>query len=104
MEKKNTNEIDDDDIQALFDRIAEHFDGADERARGMFGMLVKTALRYRDVLVHSTGQALTVGETRAALDAFMEVMKTHEIPKDMDKRVHDLVIMWLEEMKEKIHH
>jgi hypothetical protein len=104
VEKKDDNALDDNDIQGLFDRVSKHFEGADEGARGMFGMLVDTALKYRDMLMHSSGEPLTVGETRAALDAFMEVLKTHEMPKELDRRVHDLVIMWLEEIKEKVHH
>ncbi len=103
MEKKNSS-IDDKDIQALFDRVSEHFKEADEGTRGMFSMLVDSALRYRDMLFHSTGHALTVGETRDALDAFMEVIRTHDMPKGLDKRVHDLVVVWLEEIKEMIHH
>lgn len=102
--RKDDNGLEEDDIQGLFDRISEHFDGVDEGSRGMFVMLVNTALRYRDMLVHSSGKPLTVGETREALDAFMGVIRTHEIPKDLDKRVHDLVVMWFEEIKEKVHH
>ncbi len=100
----NNKALDDNDIKDLFDRVSEHFEGADEGTRAMFSMLVNTALHYRDTLIHSTGKGLTVGETRAALDAFMEVMKTHQIPAGIDKRVHDLVILWLEELKEKVHH
>lgn len=95
---------DDDDIRALFERVAAHFDGADEGARAMFSMLVKTALRYRDLLEHASGQPLTVAETRAALDAFMLTLKTHQIPHGVEKRSRDLVILWLEELKARVHH
>lgn len=91
-------------MRALFDRVAEHFEGADEGARGMFSMLVKTALKYRDILAHSSGEPLTVAETRAALDAFMETFESHRIPPAMDRRVKDLVILWLEELKLRVHH
>ncbi len=104
MDRKDENGLDEDDIRGLFDRISEHFEGAEEGAKGMFGMLVNTALRYRDMLIHSSGKPLTVRETREALDTLMGVIKTHEVPNDLDKRVHDLVIMWLEEIKEKVHH
>jgi hypothetical protein len=103
-ESHEGNAIDECDIQDLFDRVAEHFEGADEGARGMFSMLVHTALKYRDTLMHSSGHTLTVGETREALEAFMEVLQTHEIPKGLNNRSHDLVILWLEEIKEKVHH
>lgn len=94
---------DEKDIQQLFDKVAEHFKGADEGARGMFAMLVETTLKYRDALMHSTGHALTVGETRDALAAFMETMQTHEIRKDLPQRVHDLVVLWLEQLRERKH-
>jgi len=95
---------DNDDIKALFERVSEHFVGADEGSKAMFGMLVQTALKYRDILEHSSGIPLTVAETRAALDAFMGVLQTHKIPEGLDKRIHDLVILWLEELKTRVHH
>ena len=104
MDRDDNHELDEKDIEALFDRVSKHFEGADEKARGMFGMLVDTALKYRNILLHSSGHVLTVGETRQALDAFMEVLQAHEIPQGLDKRVHDLVIMWFEEIKEKVYH
>ena len=68
-------------------------------ARVMFSMLVDTTLKYRDMLRHSSGHTLTVEETRSALSAFMGVLKTHEVPRDLEPIIHDLVILWLEEMK-----
>jgi|GEM_PF-1270523 len=98
-------EIDERDIRALFERVSEHFDGAqDEGIREFFGMLVRTTLRYRDTLTHSSGKPLSVGETRAALDVFMGVITTHSMPEGLDKRVHDLVMMWLEELKKRAQH
>jgi hypothetical protein len=98
-------EIDEKDIRALFERISEHFDGEqDEGVREFFGMLVRTTLRYRDALAHSSGEPLSVGETRAALDVFMGAITTHSMPEGLEKRVHDLVMMWLEELKKRAHH
>ncbi len=93
----------DDDIQSVFDRIAKKFEHADGSAKEMFAMLVATALRYRDQVVAEGGEALTVGETREALDAFMAVIKTHEIPEGLPPRVKALVMLWLEEIRRKIH-
>jgi len=101
MDQKSTDEK---DIQELFDKVSKHFEGADEGARGMFAMLVRVALKYRDTLEHSSGQPLTVAETREALGVFMEVIKTQRIPDGLDKRIHDLVILWLEELKTMVHH
>ena len=97
-------DLDGKDIRDLFDRVAEHFDGADEGIKKMFAMLVSTTLTYRDRLMHSTGHLLTVGETKEALDAFMYVLKTHEIPSNLNKRVHTLIVLWLKELNEKSSH
>jgi len=94
----------DDDIAKLFGRLAEHFKDADDNTHRMFAMLVKTTLKYRDMLMEKTGVPLTVGETQKALDVFMEVIKTHKIPQGLDKNVHDLLILWLEELKTTLHH
>jgi len=99
-----TENTDDRDIQELFEKVAGHFEGADGGVQEMFSMLVKVTLKYRDMLVHSGGVPLNVVETKGALDAFMEVMQTHKIPQNLDKRVHDLVVLWLEEIKLRTHH
>ena len=96
--------IEDDDIQKLFARIAEHFKHADEKSHLMFKMLVSTTLKFRDDLMKGTGMLLTVGETQKALDVFMEVLKTHKIPPNLDRNVHDLVVLWLEEIRTMLHH
>lgn len=92
--------MDDSDIKDLFNKVAEHFDGADEGAKGMFAMLVRTTLDYRDKLIHSTGDPLTVAETREALNAFMFVLRTQKFPANLGKRPHSLVMIWLEELKQ----
>ncbi|MBT3182266.1 MAG: hypothetical protein HN337_07155 [Deltaproteobacteria bacterium] len=99
-----TENSDEKDIQALFEKISNHFKGVDDGAQAMFEMLVKTTLEYRDTLMHSSGVPFTVGETREALGVFMEVMKTQQMPGGLDKRIHDLVIIWLEGIKIRIQH
>lgn len=96
--------IKDDDIEKLFVRIAKHFEHADEASHKMFSMLVRTTLKFRDELVKETGVPLTVGETQKALDIFMKILKTHKVPPNLDKNIHDLVILWLEEVKVMLHH
>jgi len=93
-----------DDIEKLFGRIAEHFKHADEQSHQMFKMFVTTTLKFRDDLVKKAGVPLTIGETQKALDVFKDVLKTHKIPPNLDRNVHDLVILWLEEIKVLLHH
>jgi hypothetical protein len=95
----DTTDTNDKDIRELFERVSEHFKDADDSSKAMFSMLVDTTLKYRDMLHHSSGHTLTVEQTRLALSTFMGVLKTHDVPKDLDPLTHDLVIMWLEGLK-----
>lgn len=95
----------DDDIKQLFERISEHFGGrVEDGTEDIFAMLVNTTLKYRDQLDAKTGNPLTIGETREALEAFMHVMKEKKFPKDLSERAHDLIVVWLEALKERTHH
>lgn len=91
-----------DDIERLFKRVAEHFKGATEPTKRMFSMLVDETLKFRDELLKGKNEILTVGETHRALDAFMKVLKTHEIPDGLEKNVKELLLRWLKALKLKI--
>ena len=90
---------DDDDIQGIFDEMAQKLGDGDEGVKAMFAMLVKGALKYRDHLVATKGVPLRVKETREAIDAFMIVMKTHQLPSGLNETVKGLVVTWLQEIK-----
>lgn len=94
-----TNSTDEKDIVELFDKIAKHFAGAEDGSRAMFSMLVKTTLAQRDRLVEVGEEPLIVAEVREALVALMEVLKAHAIPEGLAPRVKNLVVAWLEELK-----
>ena len=94
-----TDKTDERDIRELFQRVEKHFEGADEGAQKMFAMLVSTTLKYRDILKHSKGEHLSIGETRDALGVFMDILKTQKIPDGLDGKIRGLVMMWLEELK-----
>ncbi|HQC50571.1 MAG TPA: hypothetical protein PLT05_02055 [bacterium] len=96
-------DIDDNDIRELFGRISSRFESADDGTKEMLAMLVNTTLKYRETLEHASGIPLTVGETRSALDAFMSVMQTRRIPDGLNKRIRDLLLLWLEELKLRVH-
>ncbi len=100
MNDTNDNE----DIQKLFDDMAKKLGMEnDDGVKAMFSMLVRGALRYRDHMMASKGVPLTIGETREALDAFMSVMKSHEIPEGLGETVKGLVMTWLEDLKNMRH-
>lgn len=91
------------DIERFLRSVVDRLGDVDDGTYRMFRMLVETALSYRDELADN-GETLTVVETQGALDAFMEVMKTHDIPKQLPAHVHQLVVRWLQEIKKTVHH
>ena len=84
--------------------MEKHVAGKDEQSVRMLGMLVKITLSYRDELVENNEDAITVGETQKALEAFMMVIKTQKIPVIEDSRIKRLVMKWLEELPKYVHH
>ncbi len=98
----NDNNKANDDINEFLQGVLDKVSDVDAETHRMFKMLVNTTLQYRDEL-HDKGEHLTVGQTQQALDAFMQVMKTHEIPANLNDNSHQLVVKWLEEIKKNVH-
>ncbi len=92
-------QIDDRDIEELFERIQDHFEQVDEKTKDMFDMLIEQTLEFRKKCAEANGHVLTVGETKQALDAFMIVLRVQKIPANLPKPVYDLIIRWLEALK-----
>ena len=90
------------DVEVFLRQVAGRFEGVDEGVVRMFRMLVEVTLRYRDE-VEKNGHILTVQTTKDALDAFMHVMKTHAMPENLSSEAHQLVLYWLEEIKNTVH-
>lgn len=84
--------------------MVEKIGPVDDGTHAMFRLLVETALAYRDRLREEKGDGLTVGETQAALDGFMDVLQTHRVPDALTGHTRELVVLWLEEIKRTIHH
>ncbi|OGQ21909.1 MAG: hypothetical protein A3C46_01425 [Deltaproteobacteria bacterium RIFCSPHIGHO2_02_FULL_44_16] len=92
------------DVEQFLKQVIERFGDVSDGTKEIFKLLVETTLDYSENLKTSGNNTLTVGETKIALDAFMEIMKTHEIPKNLSGNSYDLVIRWLEEIKKTVHH
>jgi hypothetical protein len=93
-----------DDIEGLFRKVEKHFGEANEGIKQMFTMLIHETLAYRDELVKKNEPALNVAETQRALNALMEILKSHEFPEIDDSRIKNLVMRWLNAINENIHH
>lgn len=87
--------MNDNEIQELFNNLKQSFPGANQEVEKVFSVLVKTALEYRDSLNKNGQPALTVSETRKALDMLVVFMKAGHLPSTDNARVMALVRIWL---------
>nr|MBN2278483.1 hypothetical protein [candidate division Zixibacteria bacterium] len=61
----------------------------------VFRRLIKLTLEFRDNWKSRTGRTLTVGETRRALDIYLEAMNSGFLPSDMEPMIEELVRFWI---------
>ncbi len=61
-------------------------------------MLITETLKFRDKLKADTGQALTVTDTRAALDALEVYLKTNKLPDDLTPEQNALAQIWIDRL------
>ncbi|MBI5299110.1 MAG: hypothetical protein HY877_02275 [Deltaproteobacteria bacterium] len=87
------------EIEDLFERLAKQYGVSPEESKPIFTLLVKTTLKYRDMLMARGEKPLTVEETRAALDELLHVMNKKSFSPNISPRIHELVQLWHDEVK-----
>ena len=92
-----------DDIERLFREVEKRFGESNEGIKQMFAILIHETLTYRDELVNKKESALNVSETQRALNALMEILKSHKFPEIDDPRIKELVMRWLSAINMNIH-
>ncbi|MDO8527270.1 MAG: hypothetical protein Q7T03_06260 [Deltaproteobacteria bacterium] len=91
------------EIEKLFDRLSQQHGIASEASKQIFTLLIHVTLKYRDTLVEMGEKALTVEETREALDELVYMMKENTFSKNVPDRIQNLVTLWNEEIKHQIY-
>lgn len=57
--------------------------------------LIDYTIKFRDELKAKTGEILTVGETRQAVDIYLEAVQTERLRENLVPRIDLLVKYWL---------
>jgi hypothetical protein len=65
---------------------------------GAVAMLISETVKFRDKLKEETGQVLTVGDTRAALDALENYLKDKSLPENLTPEQKTLVQIWIDRL------
>lgn len=87
------------DIEALFHRVAESASEKQEEVRKVFFTLIKTTLKYRDHLLDSNDITLTVEDVQTALEWLVSALNTGRLPVTENKIRLDLLKLWIDELK-----
>jgi hypothetical protein len=67
-----------------------------EKALEVGNMLIKETVRFRDKLKADTGEILTVGDTRTALEALEEHLDGRELPAKLTPEQRALAQIWID--------
>ncbi len=93
--------MDNQEIEKLFSQL-ETPPSVSPETKEVFATLVKTTLDYRDKVNKETGMTITVEDTRAALDLFLEFIQTGRVPSSKNQIILDLLKIWIKKFKSNI--
>lgn len=96
--------MDEKELEALFETLAKRYGINPEETKQIFTLLVKTTLKYRDLLVQQGEKPLTVTETRQAIDELLLVMQQKKFSSQVSSRIQQLVTLWYDELKVHLYH
>jgi len=87
-----------DELRLLMQSLGEQVLGSRADPTGSVAMLISETIKFRDKLKEETGEILTVGDTRAALDALETYLKGKPLPDDLTPEQKALVQIWIDRL------
>ncbi len=87
-----------DELRLLMQSLGEQVLGSRADPTGSVAMLISETIKFRDKLKEETGEILTVGDTRAALDALEAYLKGKPLPDDLTPEQKALVQIWIDRL------
>ncbi len=92
-------DVEEKDISRLFMSVIEDASQDTAAVRGVFDVLIKSTLNYRDHIQESKGIVLTVEDVRTVLDWLPPSLATERLPATDDRIRLDLLKLWLVELR-----
>jgi len=87
-----------DELRLLMQSLGEQVLGSRADPTGSVAMLISETIKFRDKLKEETGEILTVGDTRTALDALETYLKGKPLPGDLTPEQKALVQIWIDRL------
>ena len=95
--------MDERDIEKLFISVIEESSQNTDAVRNVFSTLVYTTLRYRDDVLASRGEVVTVEDVRTCLGWLVPVLATGNMPQTDNKTRLGLLKLWVDELRKNAH-
>lgn len=90
--------MDEEDIKRLFREAAGYESQRPEDVQRVFSILVSASLRYRDHVMESTGEVVTVEHVRTALKWLIPALAIGQPPETENEISLGLLKIWVEEL------
>ena len=91
--------MDEVDIYRLFFSVLRHPSQNTDDVREVFSVLIRSTLRYRDLMLETKGIVITVEDVRTVLDWLVPSLSTGRLPETDDTIRLNLLKLWLDELK-----
>jgi len=83
------------DLNEFFGEFLNEKGQVPPEAAETFRRLINLTLEFRDSWKAETGEILTVGDTRKALDIYLRAMETGRVPSKMKLIIDRLIRFWM---------
>ncbi len=87
-----------DNIKEYFKTVLENNQNISPEVIDILKKLIDYTIKYRDELKADTGEILTVGDTKQAINIYLEAVQTERLQGNPDPKIDRLVKYWLTEI------
>ena len=88
----------DDELKLLMESLGGQVLERQANPTGAVAVLISETVKFRDKLKEETGEILTVGDTRAALDALENYLNGKPLPGDLTPEQKALAQIWIDRL------
>jgi len=88
----------DKDIRLLIQAVGSQLFESQSNPSGTVAVLISETVKFRDKLREETGEVLTVGDTRIALDALERHLNGEPFPKELSPEQKTLAQIWFDRL------
>ena len=85
-------------LRLLIDSMSSELGNGDQTSSQVTNMLVRETVKFRNKLKEETGEILTVGDTRTALDALGSHLEGREFPQELTPEQKALTQIWIDRL------